>query len=122
MLKLLHNQSLRFLLLPVLTAILLILAWRCAAIRPPSGGPKDTTPPFLIAVDPPSESLRISGGLEIALKFSEYIGENTISAGFTLSPLSELSLELEYRDDLIVVTLPDSLIAEQTYILTIGRQ
>ncbi len=122
MLKYRHNQSLLFLQIPILTAVLMVLVWRCAAVGPPTGGPKDTTPPFLISADPPSETLRISSGTEITLEFSEYIDENSVDAGFTLSPVSELSLELEYRDDVIIVTLPDSLIVEQTYILTIGRQ
>ncbi|MBC8399980.1 MAG: Ig-like domain-containing protein [Candidatus Marinimicrobia bacterium] len=122
MVKLLHNQTLRILLLPGITAGLLIFSWRCAAIRPPSGGPKDTTPPVLLAADPPSETLRISGGLEIILSFSEYIAENTMESGFNLSPISAVGLKTKYHNDAIAVTLPDSLVADQTYILTVSRQ
>ncbi len=107
------------------TVLLLLVAgqvWNCAAVAPPSGGPKDETPPQLLSVTPPTETLQIAGGLEIRLVFSEYIDEKTITTAFHLSPLTDEDIQLDYEDDEVIVTLPDSLIENQTYILTVSRE
>jgi len=118
-----YNANLKYLLiLLVIFTVLLLVAWSCAAVRPPGGGPEDTTPPYLISVDPPSKTININGGQEIRIGFSEYIDEKTVENGFYLSPITEFPLQLKYKDDEIIVNLPDSLIHDQTYVITIGRQ
>lgn len=119
------NKQNYLLKIPALTLLTLGLAaggWRCAAVKAPSGGPKDTTPPRLISATPPSGTLNIKGGQKILLQFSEYIDENTVENGFSLLPLSDSELKIKYRDDAVSISLPDTLIENQTYILTIGRQ
>ncbi len=111
-----------YIIVPAILIVMVALIWNCAAIGQPSGGPVDETPPRVISVTPSTETLGISGGQKIMVAFSEYIDQNTIAAGFHLSPLAEQELELKYKDDEIIVTLPDSLIPDQTYILTVGRE
>ena len=118
-----YIANLKYLLIfLVIFTVLLLVAWSCAAVRPPGGGPEDTTPPYLVSVDPPSETININGGQEIRIGFSEYIDEKTVENGFYLSPITEYPLQLKYKDDEIIVNLPDSLIPDQTYVITIGRQ
>ncbi|MFH1852348.1 MAG: Ig-like domain-containing protein [Candidatus Neomarinimicrobiota bacterium] len=111
-----YRLSRHFLLLAVI-----LVSWRCAAVKAPSGGPKDEAPPLLVTATPPSGTVNITGGLVVSLEFSEYIDENSITNCFHLSPLSSTPLDLDYRDRVINVTFPDSLVTDQTYVLTISR-
>ena len=94
--------------------------YSCAAVSTPEGGPKDNTPPELISSNPKSGSLQFKGG-EVILSFSEYIDERSISNSINISPRLESPVEITYDDDNILLNFPDSLLDEQTYVITINR-
>ena len=56
----------------LVSIIVLLVIGSCAVIKPPSGGPKDTSPPVLIYEEPPSGTLQYKGE-QIRLEFSEYM-------------------------------------------------
>ena len=94
--------------------------YSCAAVSTPEGGPKDNTPPELISSNPKSGSLQFKGG-EVILSFSEYIDERSISNSISISPRLENPVDITYDDDNILLNFPDSLLNEQTYVITINR-
>ena len=92
----------------------------CAAIQAPSGGPKDETPPFLLYSTPATGSINFNQSI-VQLFFSEYILERSISDAISLLPKTDEPIQVNYKGKEFVVKLPDSLLTEQTYILSINR-
>ena len=92
----------------------------CAAIQAPSGGPKDDTPPFLMHSTPATGSINFNQSI-VQLFFSEYILERSIYDAISLLPKTDDPLKVKYKGKELVVKLPDSLLINQTYILSINR-
>ena len=87
-----------FLLLQIsIVFISIIFIQYCAVIKPPSGGPKDTTPPYLVHVNPPSGSLNYKGE-KIVLQFSEYMNSNSIEKGIRIFKNFKFEVLLLYFD------------------------
>jgi len=97
-----------------------ILIYSCAAVSAPEGGPKDETPPQLISSDPESGTLQFKGG-KVTLSFSEYIDEKSVSNSIKISPRLEDSPTITYEDDKLILYFPDTLLNDQTYVVTINR-
>ena len=92
----------------------------CAAIQAPSGGPKDDTPPFLLYSAPLTGATNFNQST-LKLFFSEYILEKSISDAISFLPKTEEPIQVKYRGKELVVKLPDNLLIDQTYILSINR-
>lgn len=58
----------------------------CANIAPPPGGPPDTVPPLLIAVEPDSYSVVSGFKGEVRFEFDESISERNVPLAVTLYP------------------------------------
>ena len=98
----------------------LILLNSCAAVKAPSGGPKDITPPELIGSEPPHGTTGWKGG-KIRLFFSEYMSDTGLEKAFSISPKIKGKLTVELQDDVIVIETPEELESNRTYILTMNR-
>ena len=94
--------------------------YSCAAIQSPSGGPKDNTPPVLLASIPESGSINFEGG-KVELMFSEYLQEKSLNNAFKILPETNTPAEIKYEGDKVNIYFPDSLSSDQTYILSINR-
>ena len=92
----------------------------CAAVMSPPGGPKDQTPPELIETFPPNGTTYFKGG-RVELLFSEYIEENTVERAIDILPTLKEKPNIMYKGKKIVVQFPDSLLMNQTYIISINR-
>ena len=92
----------------------------CAAIQAPSGGPKDETAPFLLYSTPATGATNFDQSI-VQLFFSEYILERSISDAISLLPKTDDPIQVKYKGKELVVKLPDSLLIDQTYILSINR-
>ena len=99
----------------------LCVYYSCAAIQSPSGGPKDNTPPFLLSSVPESGSTGFVGG-KVELYFSEYLQEKSIVNSINIWPKSKYSPEVIYKGNTVNIYFPDSLLSNQTYILSINRE
>lgn len=100
---------------------LLIVAGGCANIVPPSGGPKDETPPQLLRLSP-GDSLTNTRVTELKLTFDEYVTLNNPSQQIQLSPLISAPLEVSLKRKTVTVKIPDSVLQEQTtYQLSFGN-
>ena len=95
--------------------------YSCAAIQSPSGGPKDNTPPFLLSSIPKSGSTGFAGG-KVELIFSEYLQENSVANSINILPKTNYFPEIKYKGDKVNIYFPDSLLSNQTYILSINRE
>ena len=92
----------------------------CAAIQAPSGGPKDQTAPFLLYSTPETGATNFDQSI-VQLIFSEYILERSISDAISLLPKTDDPIQVKYKGKELVVKIPDSLLIDQTYILSINR-
>ena len=92
----------------------------CAAIQAPSGGPKDQTAPFLLYSIPATGATNFDQSI-VQLIFSEYILERSISDAISLLPKTDDPIQVKYKGKELVVKLPDNLLIDQTYILSINR-
>ena len=108
-------------ILPVAVFYCIYNIYSCAAIQSPSGGPKDNTPPILLASIPESGTINFEGG-RVELIFSEYLLEKSLKNAFTLLPKTTAPAEIKYEGDKVIIYLPDSLSSDQTYILSINRE
>ena len=92
----------------------------CAAVMIPPGGPIDTTPPLLLESIPPHGTVNFKGG-EIQLIFSEYLDENSIQNSINISPAVSEKIDIVYNGKVLVIDFSDSLLTNQTYIISINR-
>lgn len=102
-------------------SLLILLAGSCANIVPPSGGPKDETPPRLISISP-ADSQRNTRVNEIVLRFDEYITLTDAATQIQISPLLSLPLTTTAQLKSVKISIPDTLLEPQTtYRISFGN-
>jgi len=104
----------------ILSITALIIVYSCAAIQGPSGGPKDETPPELVQTIPSGGSIHFKGE-QVELIFSEFIDANSIEKAIHVLPILPEAPKIIYKGRRVFVEFPDTLIENQTYIISIGR-
>jgi len=98
----------------------LVLFYSCASIKPPPGGPVDEIPPQIIEVIPPSGTTNLTSS-KIILKFSEYMDEASFKNNIKVYPRLEKPLEVKFKGDEIILSLPNLLDSTITYIFYLNR-
>lgn len=96
------------------------LIYACASISAPDGGPEDVTPPKLISSYPEAGSINFKEKT-VTLYFSEYLDEKSLAKAITISPKIDPTVDIVYDDDAIVLEFPNTLLKDQTYVITINR-
>jgi len=104
----------------LVSIIILLFIGSCAVIKPPSGGPKDTTPPLLVYEEPSSGTLQYKGE-QIRLEFSEYLDEASIEKGIRIFPNIEGEVSINTRGKILSVDFPDNLEENKTYVINLSR-
>lgn len=92
----------------------------CANIVPPSGGPRDSLPPRLIAAVPGDSALQVNNQ-KLVLYFDEFIELKNAAEQILISPYPEKSPQFEARLKTLTVRLKDSLLPSTTYIIDFGQ-
>ena len=115
----------RFKLIPAillicLTAMALIQIGGCANIVPPSGGPRDSIPPYAVYAKPKDSSTGIAPK-EILISFNEYITTNALQEQLIVSPNMKNNPLVDQRLNMVRIRLSDSLNANTTYSLQFGN-
>lgn len=64
--------------------------YSCANIQPPSGGPKDTEPPYIKNYFPKDKSLNYYENF-VEIEFSEWVNRNLVVQNTIISPITEVS-------------------------------
>ncbi|MBN2424333.1 MAG: Ig-like domain-containing protein [Calditrichaceae bacterium] len=104
----------------IMMIFILFQFWSCATRGAPGGGPVDRIPPEIIFSNPVSDSVNVSGNLDkIAIVFSERMEESSVNRNIFISPYLNLEKEWKGYDELHLL-IKDTLLQDQTYVLTIG--
>ncbi|MEW6467527.1 MAG: Ig-like domain-containing protein [Bacteroidota bacterium] len=105
-----------------LTALFSIsLAFSCAQILNPGGGPKDTEAPVAVKYMPDSAARNFSGN-EITIAFNEYIRLNDLSSQLVISPPVETQPEVRLVKNRIVnLEFKEPLKENTTYTINFGN-
>lgn len=92
----------------------------CANIVPPSGGPRDSLPPILIAANPKDSALNVNTQ-KITLVFNEFVNSlTTVSEKILISPFPAKNPIYESKLKSVTVRLKDSLLPNTTYSIDFG--
>ncbi len=107
-------------LLCCLTAMTLIQMGGCANIVPPSGGPRDSIPPYAVYAKPKDSSTNIAPK-EILISFNEFITTNALQEQLIVSPNIKNNPLVDQRLNMVRIRLSDSLNVNTTYSLQFGN-
>ncbi len=97
-----------------------IVAAACAREGMPPGGPRDRIPPWVVETDPPSGSTHVPLDVSPKLTFSERIQPRSIEGNLFIAPIVEFEIEASWRGNEITVRFEEPLLADRTYIITVG--
>lgn len=107
-------------LMRCLAGIVLIQMVGCANIVPPSGGPRDSIPPYAVYAKPKDSSTNIAPN-EILISFNEYITTNAMQEQLIVSPTIKNNPIVDQRLNMLRIRLSDSLEANTTYNIQFGN-
>lgn len=100
----------------------LILVCGCADPRPPTGGPRDETPPQLVSVEPPHESVRVPPTTQLKLTFSEYVNQASFVRALSITPAPQGRLRFRWRKRSVTIQFAEPLRDSTTYVATINDE
>lgn len=107
-------------LLKTLVAVYLIQnLTACANIVPPSGGPRDSIPPYRIVAKPKDSTTNITPK-EILIAFNEYITTTSIQENLVVTPSLKTTPLVESKLNTVRIRIKDSLASNTTYRLQFG--
>ena len=92
----------------------------CANIMPPTGGPKDTIPPYLVSAVPVDSVKRFSGK-KIVLNFNEYIEGKDLRTELLVNPVPKTEPIIDYKLRTVTIRIKDTLLEHTTYSLQFGK-
>ena len=106
----------------VLTLIIYIanIQTGCANIIPPTGGPKDTIPPRLVAALPKDSATNVNT-TKISLIFDEFVEVKDVQSNLIVSPVPKNQPFVDYKLRNVTIKLRDSLEPNTTYSLNFGN-
>ncbi len=107
-------------LLSCVAAFALLQMGGCANIVPPSGGPRDSIPPYAVYAKPKDSSTQIAPK-EILISFNEYITTNAMQEQLIVSPNIKNNPLIDQRLNMLRIRLSDSLNANTTYSFQFGN-
>lgn len=97
-----------------------LLGGGCAQIGTPTGGVKDSLPPFLIKASPAKGSRNVIPN-KITLDFNEYIDVTDLQQNLVISPLQNRNPSIVASPRSISLKFRDTLLPNTTYIINFGN-
>lgn len=97
-----------------------LLFFRCANPVTPEGGKKDTSPPVVLACDPPNSTIRFSEK-SFTLQFDEFITLKNQATEVYFSPPLKTPPDFRLRGKSLVVKFDDTLVPGVTYSVIFGK-
>jgi uncharacterized protein (DUF2141 family) len=104
----------------ILSFSLIVLIYGCASMRSPEGGPKDTTPPKVLKMEPKNLTTNFKAD-KITITFDEYFNLQNEFKEFSISPEQEKLPLLKKSKKNLEITFQDSLEKNTTYTLNFGK-
>lgn len=87
----------------------------------PTGGPKDSIPPVIIAAIPDTNSRNVpTVKTQIVLTFNEYVQLKEANKNIFLSPPQQKAPKTKIKGKSVVITFPEDLDSNRTYALNFG--
>lgn len=99
----------------VAAAIMIIIAG-CAKQAPPTGGPKDVTPPVMVKSIPPAGTTNYKGK-SIYITFDEYFILDKLNEKFIMSPPVKVKPKITTKDKTLIINFKGDLKDSTTYTL-----
>lgn len=87
---------------------------RCANIVPPSGGPRDSIPPVLLAVNPPDSALHFKNK-KVYFVFNEYVELDNVNDKLIVSPTLKRTPIVTAKLRTVTMEIRDTLQENTTY-------
>ncbi|MBL4675426.1 MAG: Ig-like domain-containing protein [Mucilaginibacter sp.] len=114
------NQKPAFFAKNLSLIVIILIAFGCAAIQRPQGGPRDLTPPKLLKATP-ANMTRNFNAKEVNLEFDEFFKLTNTYQEITISPTSEKAPEYNVNKKTLQVKFKDSLQKNTTYVINFGK-
>ena len=92
----------------------------CANIVPPSGGPRDSIPPYRIKANPIDSAINVQPK-EILIQFNEYINTTSLQENVVVSPSMKTNPMIESILDRVKIRIKDTLLPNTTYSIQFGN-
>ena len=92
----------------------------CANVVAPTGGPKDSTPPKVVAVQPENQATGFTGN-RIEITFDEYVTLNNASQQVLFSPPLANKPDIKLSNRTVTIKLKEELKANTTYTIDFGE-
>ena len=112
-------------LLASLSFFIALILWvisgsSCGQPIPPTGGPRDSLPPLIVASEPADSSINFRGN-KITIQFNEYIELDRPFETITYSPLPIVNPQTEGKLKVVTIKLKDTLEPNTTYSIDFGE-
>lgn len=105
--------------LSVLLAGILVALGSCANPVPPSGGPRDETPPSIVETRPARDTVNVSTDTRsVYIGFSEYVERSTLTRALSITPQFDGRLRFDWSGRGVSIELPSALRDSTTYIFS----
>ncbi len=112
-------RKLKYLLFCLAMLLTAFLAQRCANAVAPTGGPKDETPPKVVATVPENHSTNFIGK-KIELTFDEYISLENANQNVMISPPLSEKPDIKLKNKTVIIKFKETLAANTTYTINFG--
>jgi len=99
-----------------------MLVWlaACANPVPPSGGPRDETPPSVVETRPARDTVNVSTDTRsVYVEFSEYVERSTLPRALSITPQFDGRLRFSWSGQGVTIELPSALRDSTTYIFSL---
>ena len=100
----------------------MILVCGCAEPRPPTGGPRDETPPQLVFLEPAHESVNVPPTTQLKLTFSEYVNQASFVRAISITPAPQGRLRFTWRRRSVTIQFSEPLRDSTTYVVTLNDE
>ena len=112
-------RKLKYLLFCLAMLLTAFLAQRCANAVAPTGGPKDETPPKVVAAVPENHSTNFNVK-KIEITFDEYISLENANQNVLISPPLNEKPDFKLKNKTVIVKFKETLAANTTYTINFG--
>jgi len=103
----------------LIIVLLSIFLYSCANIQPPSGGPKDTAPPFVKEFYPKDKTLNFDDDY-VEIEFSEWVNRNLVVQNIMISPVSVVSYKWSGKK--LRINFENKKQENTTYLISLGTE
>src|SRR5437870_10038779 len=94
----------------------------CASVQPPPGGPEDKTPPTLDTVMPHHRQLNVPRDTKLHFIFRQNIDRSSFMSALSVTPYLSGPVKYSWSGyDEVVVTLPEQLRENTTYVVSVSK-